>query len=226
MNLLSDLSPLLSRRYRGSNASLFLRKLIERLPLRQLVGIHLSGVAFFAAILVPQMQDVSSSIALLGQGKETVVEVVHTQAKLQWPLYRFSISQRYHPGHPGMDLTDPAGTPVYTIANGWVLQANYTLFGYGNHVLIQHNDGVQSLYGHMSKILVEPGQAVTRDNPIGLVGSTGWSTGNHVHLEIYDKGANVNPIEVLPAITQPTASVSTSQLHPSETPPVSLVARP
>lgn len=197
-----DLRPLLSRPYRGNNASLFLRKLIERLPLRELVGLHLSGLAFFSAIIVPQMQDVSSSVAILGQGRETMVEVVPTEAKLQWPLYRFGVSQKYHPGHPGIDMTDPKGTPIYSIASGWVLQANSTLLGYGNYVFIQHDDGVQSLYGHMSKILVKPGEEVTRDHPIGEVGATGWATGNHVHLEIYQNGTSVNPLEVLPTINR------------------------
>lgn len=216
MNVLSELAPLLSRRYRGSNASLYLRKLIERLPLRQLVGIHLSGLAFFTAIVVPQMQDVSSNIAILGQGRETIVEVVPTQAKLQWPLNRFGISQGYHSGHPGVDLTDPKGTPIYSIANGWVLQAHKTFLGFGNYVIVQHDDGIQSLYGHMSKILVIPGQNVTRDNPIGEVGSTGWSTGNHVHLEIYQNNVSVNPLEVLPTINRITDEADDRHLGDDE----------
>jgi murein DD-endopeptidase MepM/ murein hydrolase activator NlpD len=101
--------------------------------------------------------------------------------------------------HHGMDFTCDTGTPVYATGNGTVVYAKWKT-GYGNLVEIDHGYGYKTRYAHLSKILVKEGQKVVRSEEIGLAGSTGKSTGPHVHYEVmvYDNSKknwqDVNPI--------------------------------
>lgn len=96
--------------------------------------------------------------------------------------------------HAGMDFSAPNGTPIYATGDGTVLRADNLQTGYGNHVIINHGYGYQTLYGHMSKMIVRPGIKVKRGQIIGYVGNTGLSTAPHVHYEIIKNGKKVNPI--------------------------------
>jgi murein DD-endopeptidase MepM/ murein hydrolase activator NlpD len=106
-------------------------------------------------------------------------------------------SDPFHAGaamHPGIDLSGQYGTPIYATAEGTVLRAGWNSGGYGNLVEIDHGRGISTRYGHMSAILVSPGQHVTRGQQVGRMGSTGRSTGNHLHYEVRIDGRAVNPI--------------------------------
>ncbi|MDO8492864.1 MAG: LysM peptidoglycan-binding domain-containing M23 family metallopeptidase, partial [bacterium] len=94
-------------------------------------------------------------------------------------------SQGLH-GYNGVDLASPRGTPVMASAAGTVIlsRTNGWNAGYGNYIVIQHNNGTQTLYAHLSKNLISSGQSVGQGQMIGEVGSTGKSTGNHVHFEV------------------------------------------
>ncbi len=96
--------------------------------------------------------------------------------------------------HPGMDFACPMNTPIYSTGDGVVQRADANASGYGNHVVINHGYGYQTLYGHMTKFVVYPGQKVKRGAIIGYVGSTGLSTAPHVHYEVIKNGEKVNPI--------------------------------
>ena len=96
--------------------------------------------------------------------------------------------------HPGIDLAAPYGTPVYATADGTVLRAGWNSGGYGNLVEIDHGRGIVTRYGHMSKVIVSEGQRITRGQQVGYVGSTGRSTGNHLHYEVRIDNSPVNPI--------------------------------
>ena len=96
--------------------------------------------------------------------------------------------------HPGIDLAGAYGTPIYATADGTVLRAGWNSGGYGNLVEIDHGRGITTRYGHMSAILVSAGQHITRGQQIGRMGSTGRSTGNHLHYEVRIDGRAVNPI--------------------------------
>lgn len=97
--------------------------------------------------------------------------------------------------HSGIDFTAPKGTPIYATGDGkiWKPKKN-RLSGYGKTVIINHGYGYKSLYAHMSKIIVKPGQKVKRGQIIGYVGSTGISTGPHLHYEVWKSEARVNPV--------------------------------
>ena len=106
-------------------------------------------------------------------------------------------SDPFHAGaamHPGIDLAGAYGTPVYATADGTVLRAGWNSGGYGNLVELDHGRGITTRYGHMSAILVREGDHITRGQQIGRMGSTGRSTGNHLHYEVRIDGRAVNPI--------------------------------
>jgi len=106
-------------------------------------------------------------------------------------------SDPFHAGaamHPGIDLAGSYGTPIYATADGTVLRAGWNSGGYGNLVEIDHGRGITTRYGHMSAILVSPGQHIVRGQQVGRMGSTGRSTGNHLHYEVRIDGKAVNPI--------------------------------
>jgi len=187
--------------YHGSHGlSRFLRRIIERRSLLELIGIPLTGLAFFGAVVLPQAEIGLSSTEVFFDTQTTVVDAVVAPSRFRWPLTAFGISQYFARWHPGVDLTDTAGTPMYPIADGRVTQVIQQYTGFGKHLIVQHENGMSSLYAHLSKIKVKEGEQVTKETELGAVGATGWATGNHLHLEIYQNGAAVNPIEVLPQI--------------------------
>ncbi|TDP58307.1 M23 family metallopeptidase [Flavobacterium dankookense] len=96
--------------------------------------------------------------------------------------------------HQGMDFTSPTGTPIFATGDGIVKRADNTASGYGNHIVIQHGYGYETLYGHLSKYKCKAGQRVKRGDIIGYVGSTGRSEAPHLHYEVHKDGKPVNPI--------------------------------
>lgn len=114
----------------------------------------------------------------------------------QWPVAGGVITQGLH-GWNGVDIGAPKGTSIYAAAGGTVIVANGGggwNGGYGSYVVIQHSNGTQTLYAHMSKVLVHAGDSVDQGDTIGKVGSTGESTGSHLHFEV--RGA-LNPFASL-----------------------------
>jgi murein DD-endopeptidase MepM/ murein hydrolase activator NlpD len=96
--------------------------------------------------------------------------------------------------HYGLDFAAPQGTPIYATADGVATTAGSTGNGYGNHVVLNHGYGYETLYGHMVRVKVRNGQAVKRGEVIGWVGSTGKSTGPHCHYEVHKYGQKIDPI--------------------------------
>lgn len=96
--------------------------------------------------------------------------------------------------HAGLDFAAPQGTPIYATANGTVTVAGNTGNGYGNHVVINHGYGYETLYGHMVKVKAKVGQQIKRGEVIGYVGSTGKSTGPHCHYEVHKNGQKIDPV--------------------------------
>ncbi len=96
--------------------------------------------------------------------------------------------------HYGLDFAAPQGTPIYATADGTVTTAGSTGNGYGNHVVINHGYGYETLFGHMVRVKVNSGQTVKRGEVIGWVGSTGKSTGPHCHYEVHKYGDKIDPI--------------------------------
>jgi murein DD-endopeptidase MepM/ murein hydrolase activator NlpD len=96
--------------------------------------------------------------------------------------------------HAGMDFTARTGTPVYATGDGVIRRADAGSSGYGNHIVISHGFGYETLYGHLSRYKCRPGQRVKRGDVIGYVGSTGRSQAPHLHYEVHKNGQVVNPL--------------------------------
>lgn len=96
--------------------------------------------------------------------------------------------------HHGVDFTAPTGTEIYCTGNGRVIKTQKSKRGYGNHVIIDHGFGYQSIYAHMYDIRVAEGQKVKRGDVLGTVGNTGLSTAPHLHYELVKNGKKIDPI--------------------------------
>lgn len=107
--------------------------------------------------------------------------------------YRIHPIYKVRKFHYGMDFSAPEGTEVFATGDGVVVKVKRLYNGYGRHVVIRHGFGYETLYAHMSKSLVRPGDRVKRGQVIGLVGSTGTSTSSHLHYEVHKDGVKVNP---------------------------------
>jgi murein DD-endopeptidase MepM/ murein hydrolase activator NlpD len=120
--------------------------------------------------------------------------------------------------HAGIDLAGPLGTPIYATADGVVGRSEWNNGGYGNLVEIDHGQGIQTRYGHLSQRIALPGQRVRRGDLIGLMGSTGRSTGSHLHYEVRIDGQAVNPIPFM----QSSDTFIALQQRRGVTPPVAV----
>ena len=101
-------------------------------------------------------------------------------------------------GHAGIDLAIPTGSRVYSAWDGTVQAVRYSKSGYGYHVIVNHGNGVVTLYAHCSKLLVSEGAKLSQGDVIALSGNTGKSTGPHLHFEVRVNGEARNPRLVLP----------------------------
>ena len=140
---------------------------------------------------------VVSNITVAASGMNTSSQVVNLGISLIRPVSGIVTSRfgsRWGRSHKGIDIGAPQGTTIYAAASGTVTFAEYGYGGgYGNHLIISHGNGVTTLYGHCTTLLVSQGQYVTQGQAIATVGSTGASTGNHLHLEIRVNGIAQNP---------------------------------
>lgn len=107
--------------------------------------------------------------------------------------YRIHPIYKVRKMHWGMDFSAPTGTEIFATGDGEVIEVKKKYNGYGHHVRIRHGFGYETLYAHMSKILIRKGQRVERGEVIGLVGSTGTSVAPHLHYEVFKEGKRVNP---------------------------------
>ena len=114
-----------------------------------------------------------------------------------WPTSGV-VTQGFKPRHKAIDIGAPMGTAVVAADSGYVVKTGWSEYGYGKYVVIDHGNGFQTLYAHLSTILVETGQSVSKGERIGSVGSTGRSTGPHLHFEIRYNGIQRNPFGYLP----------------------------
>ena len=168
------------------------------------------------AIIAAAMQSVWTQVQLWTQsnnvGNITTSAGHSTKYRFIWPEPHAQISQSFGPStfwfeppyggyphfHTGIDMVEPFGSPVYAADDGIVALVGSSSSGYGNYVVIAHSGGLDTLYGHLSTAVVKVGQLVTQGQPIGLEGSSGNSTGPHLHFELRINQKPINPAPYLP----------------------------
>jgi len=168
------------------------------------------------AIISAAMQSVWTQVQLWSQSNnvgQIPTSAGHsTKYRFIWPEPQASISQAFGPStfwfepaygqyphfHTGIDLVEPFGSPVYAADDGVVALVGSSSTGYGNYVVIAHSGGLDTLYGHLSTAVVKVGDPVTQGQPVGLEGSSGNSTGAHLHFELRINQRPVDPTPYLP----------------------------
>jgi murein DD-endopeptidase MepM/ murein hydrolase activator NlpD len=150
------------------------------------------GVKPFVAPAVSVSGDDSSGGAYSGPAVDA-----SASGQFQWPAYGM-LSQGFWWGHRALDIASAVGVPIAAADGGYVSYAGWDATGYGYMLLIDHGNGFQTLYAHLSQYYVDPGQAVARGQVIAAMGSTGNSTGPHLHFEIRYGGVPQNPLFYLP----------------------------
>jgi murein DD-endopeptidase MepM/ murein hydrolase activator NlpD len=142
----------------------------------------------------PQLPSRPSSSDSTGSG---IAPQIQGTGTFVWPVGYRRITQHYWYGHPAIDIGLPEGTPVLASDTGTVTWAGWNVYGYGNLIVINHGNGYETYYGHLSGINVVPGQVVYQGSQIGNSGNTGRSSGPHLHLEIRYFNSMLEPISNL-----------------------------
>ena len=140
--------------------------------------------------VVPEAQPVYQPLPIVAVG------TTPGSGQFAWPTQGM-ITQRPVYYHMAVDIANSALPPIMAADSGTIVTVLYQKYGYGQHVIIDHGNGYQSLYGHMSEIYVTQGQSVAKGSVIGRMGSTGRSTGPHLHFEIRQGGVLLNPLNFL-----------------------------
>ena len=170
--------------------------IILSLPLVAIIILTQTGINIVSDKLVDQT-GIENQVDILDPISGEVAYTVNQQ--MFWPTegvvtLEFGVPHLpYQILHTGIDIANNKGTNITPFMGGTVTYAAETKIGYGKHIIIDHGNNITSLYGHLDKILVYKGQTVTTDQVIGLMGTTGWSTGNHLHFQINVYGIPVNP---------------------------------
>jgi len=174
--------------------SRFFRRVFEASQIRQVFGVLVVSSFLSVSVLPSSYCTIQTKIDTnLTSVVVSDFEILETEQSVRLPVDSFMVTQGFSFFHPGLDLAAIKGSPVYPIMDGKVIAASLGRFGYGNHVLIDHGSGIKSLYAHLAKIEVQEGEKVTQQSIIGLIGSTGRSTGPHLHLQIFQDGHWENP---------------------------------
>lgn len=205
--------------------SLVVRPILEKDRFKTILGAPLAAAIITggAAASLPQTQNalvnwtVGDPLPEAIMAVDLVIPSSETQSTFVMPVPQIiGISQGYHLGHPGVDFRAPLKSPVVAMKSGKVTQTVYEKVGYGQHVYVEHSPFITSLYAHLSTIAVKPGDTVNAGDPIGTIGLTGWSTGPHLHLEIYSEGKSVNPLPLLkPALESLNRSIVIDKAPPA-----------
>lgn len=147
---------------------------------------------------VIQFPPVKQSLSFAAENQIQSIEAeIFPQLQLPHPGY---LSTKFSRFHPGVDIATGLGMPIHPVTEGEIMEVNFGLWGYGNHVIVSHMQGLKSLYGHMGRVYVKRGQIVSVNDSLGTVGMTGFTSGPHTHLEIYREGKTIDPLTILPSL--------------------------
>ncbi|MCX6817011.1 MAG: M23 family metallopeptidase [Candidatus Beckwithbacteria bacterium] len=176
--------------------SKFFRHTFENKKTRQVVGAGLTIILMFSGL----MSNIAAANEPLKTDETVMVSPdsqIETKTSLQHPI-KGVLAQGFHGLHKGIDILAPLGTEIRPINSGQVIEISFGRIGWGNTVVVEHEQGLKSRYAHMRDINVVEGQAVDKEVVLGTVGMTGWTTGPHLHLETYQYDKAIDPQSVLP----------------------------
>lgn len=181
----------------GGPVRKFIRHIFEHKAVKKLLGTNIA-LMLVASSFVP-----TSTLGGNNSQSEVIAIVdtetpIHTTISIQNPVEKVKITQGYKFFHPGLDIDGQTGDIIKPIKSGKVDSVEYLNVGYGKHVIVDHGDNLKSLYAHLSVIDVKEGDSVTTDTVLGKMGTTGRSSGDHLHLEVRDHGIPINPSSILP----------------------------
>lgn len=179
----------------GNKFSRYFRHIFEHKKAKRLLGMNLVALAI-AASFIPTSYGFSEEATEIFIAKAPTI--LTTEVRVRNPLNHKKITQGYKFYHPAVDYDGVTGDPIYPIMNGKVLGVQYSRYAYGNAIVVNHGENLTSLYAHLSEIYVGVDEDVTTDKVIGTVGTTGRTSGDHLHLEIRDNGYPINPSVILP----------------------------
>lgn len=184
----------LRRIKKGNIISRFFRHIFEHSKVKKFFGTNLA-ILVLASTAITQNRPFEDQVQEISFTQSPVI--FQTQIGTQYPIEKVKITQGYQFYHPGIDLDGETGDIIRPIMAGRVTGIEYSSQGYGNAILIDHGGGSASLYAHLSQVDVELNQEVSTNRIIGKVGTSGRAYGDHLHLEIYERGSTVNPLDVL-----------------------------
>jgi len=168
----------------------------ENKQARKFIGAGLTVVIMFTGV----MSNILAATEI--EAEPVLIEVpeieVITETSLKKPMIGV-VGQGYHGFHRAVDILAPVGTKIRPITKGKVIEVSLGRLGWGNTVVVDHGEGLKSRYAHLRDVQVIEEEEITQDFVLGTVGMTGWTTGPHLHLEIYENGRTVNPLVVLPS---------------------------
>lgn len=186
---------------KGSRVSRLFRLIFEKKSVKTVLGSNIAILVLASSYLPISAGIGGPSSFEFDQAEEQIItqKIVQlkTEKNIQLPTEELVLNQSYSWYHRGIDLDGVTGDPIKSIMPGVVDKVQFSNVGYGNAVIIKHGDDLLSLYAHLSKIYVEPDQRITLDTIIGEMGSTGRSTGDHLHLEVKSGDTQINPLTLL-----------------------------
>jgi murein DD-endopeptidase MepM/ murein hydrolase activator NlpD len=189
----------LNLKYRvGGITRKFFRHVFEHRKIKTILGSNIAlmliATSFIPSNAIGSINPPTNEVLIVNEAEAPI----STKVAIQLPVEVKRVTQGYGFFHPGIDLDGTTGDPIKPMKNGKVIKIDHSRFAYGNSIIVDHGNNLTSLYAHLSKIYVKEGQEVTTDTVLGEMGSTGRSTGDHLHLEVRDHGIPINPLSVLP----------------------------
>lgn len=160
--------------------------------------IFLTLLGYYPSISIPPIKYSSAYAHEMVEIGEIIPQSFSKPLILPHPGY---LSTKFSSFHPGIDIAIGLGMPIHPIIDGIVSDTGFDIFGLGNYVEVTHENGFKSKYAHMGKVYVKKGSKVTSENILGEVGMTGKTSGPHTHLEITLDGVPIDPIKILPELS-------------------------
>lgn len=194
IRIASDIEALSGIR-RGSRTSRVLRYGLEKFNIKAILGGNLAFAVLATGLVSPASMQTTKEAEMATL--PTPVISLSTDVQIRYPMEKIKINQPFSRFHYGIDIDGETGDSIYPIMKGKVETKENSRFGYGNQIIVDHGNGMKSRYAHLSKMNVQIGQEVKPEQIIGAVGTTGWSTGSHLHLEVLQNNQAINPQAVL-----------------------------